>query len=411
MMQQNGPHLPFLYKGIGFLLFLHSIFAWFLFGVTWNVVLLCSWGLLAVWILMQGRTYLNSPLTVTNFCVLLLLPICYLYLAKYQNAVMWCRGLMIAGELGIFWMLKDTYKMEMFDFISRYFCLLLAVSEIAWILYLLHVPLPSSQFSYGHSDGLVFFQYYFFLTRFAGETLAYRFQAFLAEPGHVATFTVFLLLPNLYLRKYRRCCIMAAAILLSLSLAGLILSGIALTSMILLQQKGSRKILLLTGLALCVILSGVILFQLPEDNLVRRRTIERLRQDDDNMIAGNTRTTENFDTFFEKEVCSRPLYLWFGYPRESGEEFEGHSAGYKAFIARNGLAGILLAILLYEALTRRYRNRFLNLMLFLYACSFLQRHYVFTEAVLMTLMTGAVAFNQKNSEVSDDKKTESPDLP
>lgn len=201
-----------IYKNIFYItmlfLFIHSMYPWFTFEYE-NAYL--SLGALGITAFVGLRTKIFQR-NKSSIIVSLLFLFLYLWLSKHSN---------IFGslELVIQWLilcyivsLQYEYKIQLIDFITKWFAILMSISLVAYILFLSGVPFPGTIVEY---QQYFMDNHYFFLQK-----EMFRFQSVFLEPGHMTMGLAPLLFINKYNLKNRYVLILFIAQMLSLSLAG-----------------------------------------------------------------------------------------------------------------------------------------------------------------------------------------------
>ena len=154
-------------------LFIHSMYPWFTFEYE-NVYL--SLGALGITAFVGFQTKIFQR-TKSSIIVSILFLCLYLWLSKYSN---------IYGtlELIIQWLilcyivsLKYEYKIQLIDFITKWFAILMSISLGAYILFLSGVSFPGTIVEY---QQYFMDNHYFFLQK-----ELFRFQSVFLEPGHM----------------------------------------------------------------------------------------------------------------------------------------------------------------------------------------------------------------------------------
>ena len=179
-------------------------------------------------------------------------------------------------------------KRRLLDFITRITSIILAISLVAWILFLVNVPLPHSA-EMMHDDNFhSYINYYFFLLTPREVFVLPRFLSVFKEPGHLASICVLLILANIKNTKEKRfdIIILSIALILSFSLAGWVVMGMVL--LLLSYVKGKKIINIMGVLALFAALFFITASN--EDSVVNEYIYNRLEYDESSGIVGNNRT-------------------------------------------------------------------------------------------------------------------------
>lgn len=256
-------------------------------------------------------------------------------------------------------LLKDEYKIKLFDFFVKIFSFILIVSIPAWILYLMGRPFHQSPL-YDVGDGFHYmYSYTFFVISYNSVGAAFpRFASIFLEPGWVGTLCCFVLFGIQFNRKRLATYLCFIGILLSMSLSAfvnLIVCGVLWIVM-------SSKHKFVYALSVTAILAGVALFALKYNNgnnALNERIMERLVFDEDLGIAGNNRTNETLDYYLEDMLSSSNR--WFGFSNQIDGDFSesndwySHASGIKKSLITNGIVGVCLLLAFFTLLLFKYR--------------------------------------------------------
>lgn len=131
-----------------------------------------------------------------------------------------------------------------------------------------------------------------------------------------------------------------------------------------------------------------------ENSVFDQYILGRLQISDSRGIAGNNRTSEDFDFYYDRLSGTNTILYGVGldlYKRE----FQGGNAGYKVFIVQYGYIGLILTFLFYFLYMLRHKSRLLLILFFLYGLSFFQRAYPFWEAWLIPYICSMGFYNKK----------------
>lgn len=262
--------------------------------------------------------------------------------------------------------LKDNSKIELLNYITKWFAILLLISLSCYILFLFQAPLPHTALSYKESlhENYIFDNYYTFIVpaiRFISYT---RFQGVFLEPGHLTMGLVILLFANKYDIKNKYVLILILAQIFALSLAGYVLMCIGFSFFILSSASINRKIIQKTIFVTIIFIGGVfIVNHLFSDNVIDTAILERLEYSN-GTIAGNNRTSSYFDNIYNQVINSPDK--WTGV--EWDHNAYGGNSGFKKYVVTNGIIGVLLVILFYTSIIFNIKSRTmigLSLVLFL----------------------------------------------
>lgn len=311
-------------------LFIHSMYPWFTFEYE-NVYL--SLGALGITAFVGFQTKIFQR-TKSSIIVSILFLCLYLWLSKYSN---------IYGtlELIIQWLilcyivsLKYEYKIQLIDFITKWFAILMSISLGAYILFLSGVSFPGTIVEY---QQYFMDNHYFFLQK-----ELFRFQSVFLEPGHMTMGLAPLLFINKYNLKNRYVLILFIAQMLSLSLAGYMMMMIGYSVLFLFDKQSKKSKLISVLLSVILICSVAIFMQNSFENNVFDNLIFRRMEFDNGHFVGDNRSSVYLDRQFEDVVSSSDILTGRYFNSEMSEK---GVAGYKKFIVQFGLIGCVLLIL------------------------------------------------------------------
>lgn len=368
-------------------LFIHSMYPWFTFEYE-NVYL--SLGALGITAFVDFQTKIFQR-NKSSIIVSILFLCLYLWLSKYSN---------IFGslELIIQWLilcyivsLKYEYKIQLIDFITKWFAILMSISLGAYILFLSGVSFPGTIVEY---QQYFMDNHYFFLQK-----EPFRFQSVFLEPGHMTMGLAPLLFINKYNLKNRYVLILFIAQMLSLSLAGYMMMMIGYSVLFLFDKQSKKSKLISVLLSVILICSVAIFMQNSFENNVFDELIFRRMRFDNGHFVGDNRSSVYLDRQFEDVVSSSDILTGRYFNSEMSEK---GVAGYKKFIVQFGLIGCVLLILSFfsthKLLIYKFRrNAFLLVIMILLLL--LQNAYPTWWCIVIATICGT-AFMQ-NKEISN----------
>ena len=368
-------------------LFIHSMYPWFTFEYE-NVYL--SLGALGITAFVGFQTKIFQR-TKSSIIVSILFLCLYLWLSKYSN---------IYGtlELIIQWLilcyivsLKYEYKIQLIDFITKWFAILMSISLGAYILFLSGVSFPGTIVEY---QQYFMDNHYFFLQK-----ELFRFQSVFLEPGHMTMGLAPLLFINKYNLKNRYVLILFIAQMLSLSLAGYMMMMIGYSVLFLFDKQSKKSKLISVLLSVILICSVAIFMQNSFENNVFDDLIFRRMEFDNGHFVGDNRSSVYLDRQFEDVVSSSDILTGRYFNSEMSEK---GVAGYKKFIVQFGLIGCVLLILsffsTYKLLIYKFRrNAFLLVIMILLLL--LQNAYPTWWCIVIATICGTTFM--QNKEISN----------
>lgn len=342
--------VKFLFYAGMILSFFASLRPWFLWSIHSYYPVFVSFLLLLAMLI--DRTTSRPVFSRTDF----LIPVAaYLLLGYYQGIVasQSIKGLISVAFLAFIFFALFRYERKELSALStilaKSMAILLIPSMFFFFLYLLGFPLPSSNLQYGDAFYL-FSNYYFFLID-ERQLLAFipRFQSVFPEPSHLGTVCAVLLLAQR--GKWRRWwnITLLTALLISFSLG----AYVYLVAIVFLNMWTKGRRILLNLILISAVIASVIIgsfYYNDGDNLVNSLIVLRMEVDEGE-LAGNNRTTADFDADFENFMQSSDIL--FG--RERQQMFG--DSGYKVFIYDNGFVGLALIIVFFFLAFNPSNNR------------------------------------------------------
>jgi hypothetical protein len=388
-----NPAIYVLFKCSLFLLFLQSMFAWFFWdGLTFALTFAAVLSVLHT--VLSTGCFSCKQSNVIPICFLVIIQ---LYVVRDGNANAWIAALLHICIFSIVFLLKDQVKVELLDFFTKAFALLLSLSLIFWMLYLLGIPLPHS-FAGFNDDYYTFDNHYFFLLDHTGIDFPIpRFSSVFLEPGQLGMITVFLLYANRFALKRKAVLVIFVATLLTFSLGAYLLLLISATAYIMIYSKKPMRNFVLWAL---VLLGIYFLFSKMNDgdNAVNNFIIARVKAADKDIVESD-RFSEDLNAHFQQFMKMDAKWLGIGGVKYELMEWEAGNAGYKVFLLKHGIIGTLLLFLLYFSMVILRKSRLSFLFLAIYILSFIQRAYALWNVELLIFVTALAAFSFQKENV------------
>ena len=286
--------------------------------------------------------------------------------------------------------LPREYQKDLLRFVTKWIAIsLIPGLLIYWIT--LFVNLPSmGMYVYPSYDPFVNHIFYLKSTHDTG--MFVRFNAYLLEPGHLAMMCEFFLMANKFdFKKNPWLWVMVVAIMFSFSLAGYL---ITFTGFVLLKVNTIGR-----ALAMLAVLAGLIVgvqnFS-GGDNAVNQLILDRLKYDEEKGIQGNNRFFHNTD--FEYQKALKNGDYWAGVSHKANMALIGGS-GFKIYILKHGLIGVLLVLAFYIALIPpRPDWHFTLAFLFILALCFVQNSYPGWSSWLMPYVLGLNIYSKRGDD-------------
>lgn len=282
------------------------------------------------------------------------------YSAKRGNAMAFFAPSLAVLPFFAFLFLDKKEQIMVFNRFKKIFSYVLAISLAAWVLLLIHIPLPSIPDFYGdpQNEASYYIVNNYFLVIQNYDALvdeSVRFQSIFLEPGYIGCLSVFLLyLDDINLKK-RDNKIFLATVLFSLSLAAWVL--LAITLFVYMVKRRKMGTVVVVSVFLVGICYGSLNYN-GGNNIVKELIIDRLEYDEDSgKIAGYNRTTDYFDDLFDRFIVSSDAMLgdYDGFNKliKNGS----HLVGWKAYTMKFGLWGLCTYVIYLLFVLSKSRKR------------------------------------------------------
>lgn len=280
-----------------------------------------------------------------------------------------------------------TYRVFMWSVVG-----IVSVALVAWILYLLGVPLP---YYNDYSDNFYKYQiYYVFninLSNYDFNMILPRFAGPFLEPGHLATIAIFMLFINRFDLRRIENIVLLLAVLFSLSLAGYGL----LVGAVLITLFNNRKFIAMLSIGVAFVLIGIASQYFNNgDNPVYQLVVSRLELNENgDDIVGNNRSTGFFDLTYQKYLKTDKVWTGMG-KRAFGKDSKGSgnvtlgTAGYQRYFFVRGIIGTAAICIFLLFYWLRYFNRWTTGFLIVYIVGNLIRDYPTEEIWMYTYLMG-----------------------
>lgn len=318
-----------LYRIFLLFLFIMSIHPWFLWGMATQYITVIG-ALYSIILLTKGKILCLEKRMASSIIAFFFL---YIWMAKYFNVFGYIESIanwiILVGIIA----LKEQYKISLFQFITKWFSLLLLVSLLFYFFYIVGVALPHTSMTAGLYDTSIS-NYYAFVVIDG----SYRFQSIFREPGYLTMGVAPLLFLNKYDFKNKYVLIMFIAQLFSFSLAGYLIMVVGYIFIVVFSNITNKirritiPLLVFSGFMYATIeIFGENLFQ---DLILSRLELEN------GMISGNNRSSDYLDFRFEQTLKSSDIFFTGSeYNRDLSEK---GVAGFKLYFVMYGLFGIII---------------------------------------------------------------------
>lgn len=363
------------------ILFLQSMFAWFLWGQLVFAVIFSVLSTVFFASINKGVFIFKK----STFLPVFLMIFIQLYVVRDMNINAFIASILRIIIITIVLFLNDEIKIKIFKFLTNSLAIILLISMIAWVLYLVGIALPYTFVDV--NDGQYNFNnYYFFLLNYVGMDLPVpRFSSVFLEPGQLGMITSFLLFANKFEFKRISVLIIFIATIFTFSLAAYVLLFVSATAYLTLNSKNSIKILVFWSALIFILFSFFSTYD-NGDNMINNLIFSRLQYENGD-ISGNNRFSQDLDIYYDRFIASNDVVFGIGSANYSKLSWEGGNAGFKVFLIQYGILGVILIFLTYLFVVFEYRTKMAWILLLVYILSFLQASYALWECELLIFIT------------------------
>ncbi len=294
--------------------------------------------------------------------------------------------------------LKDSWKIELFQTLSKWFGILLGLSIFWWLLHFI-IPLPSVITLVDFGNTQIHTQNYFIfretLYKEYNTEFLQRFQGMFLEPGHLGTISALFLVINSFDFKKIENCFFLIACILSLSASSYLIVALGYVCYRFTENGNLRLFITL------LLLLGVILFFMNYnggDNYINNFIFSKLTREDG---AVEGRVSLSVLSMYENMLNSgNDLFFGKGWQLE---DMDNRGAGIILFFVVTGVFGTVLLILAYYSIYHCSKSRYGLFIFIIYLVSFLQRTYPYWDAFTLPFILG-LPFILKNKQLRTDEK-------
>ncbi len=247
---------------------------------------------------------------------------------------------------------------------------------LAWIfipgatLFILskYIFIPGPIIQKGSSEDYIFINQIFQIVRldFGFESDAVgRFHSIFLEPGFLGSMLSFILFAAKYDFKKWYNKVLLLALLLSLSLAGYLMTFIGYVIYLITEGKSLRKIF---TFAILIFLTYYISINYNNgNNHINTKIIERLQPDEEKGIAGNNRTGSGTEFYYNQAIENGDIWMGLGAERvkqinggssdSAGYDNNIRGAGYKVYFVIRGVISALFFLAFYFFMAKACNKR------------------------------------------------------
>lgn len=376
----------------------HAWFVWDIENGTASQVTLIVCALIAFLYKQSEHITLKNNNATTAVLILFALA----YICTFKLSIPFFIGL--ALRIYPLWVLLSCRDAKIIlNWITKGFVFLLVPGIVLHLLLILTPGFPGIPIQYHDSLSGYFLNYGVLLKPLYAysESLQYRFYSVFLEPGYLGTLVAFLLYANEYNLKAKNGKILLIAELLSMSLAGYVTAFVGYI-IYKYSQRMPIKNYVFTLIVLIVAYYGAGFIN-NGDNVINHLIVERLQSDDEKGFAGNNRTGEAADYYYEQVMSSEKIFFGLGadeVARINGNDgtvdkaTKIHGAGYKIFIITHGLVATFMFLIFYiVSATRlcRRNKRYSYGFVLLIGLTFIQAAYPDSNAWILPFILGIMS--------------------
>lgn len=386
-----------LYKIVLLIMIFYSLNCWLFFEVNGMMMNFVFLGISIPYLLKSSMWNLSR----SRCKIAIILVLLKLYISGIGNINLYIAAFIDSISLLVVVLLHREYLEDLFYTFQNVLGIILGLGVFFWILHLIGYDfLPSQDIAFGTTEdgmGHIIEQYYFenhylylvdktwFIRLFSDIPSFVRFQSIFLEPGYLAILMMFLLFINRFDLKDHRNKVYLVTLILTLSLAGFIMTILAFIAH---KMQFSRKrivFLVSIGLSLFVAYSFISEYNGGE-NVINEAIISRLEVDEEKGIAGNNRTSEAMDEQYISFLSSPDVV--FGLRNSKMLEF---GVGYKAYLIKNGLIGMVMFVVFLLWVARLKNNYRSYVLMGLYLLMFARGEgTIFYTAFIMVYLVGVL---------------------
>lgn len=382
------------------LLFLQSLFAWFLWGQLVGIIILCVAVTSFIAFTSSGSVYSFKK---SNLIPIFFMILVQLYVIRDQNTNALIAAVLRIIIISIILLLNDKIKIDLFQFLTNSFAVILGISIFAWILFLIGIPFPYFETVFGDEQYL-FRNYYFFLYNHMDDLLPVpRFSSIFLEPGQLGMMTSFFLCANRFELRRKEVLVIFIATIFTFSLVAYIL--LAISAFVYFISYSKKPTVSAIGWILFLILFYYFFITYNNGNNVINNLIFSRFGSGDNEIVQNNRFSDEMEVYFNRFIGLDDLVSGIGSVQYE-KLFLGANAGYKVFLIQYGVVGTLLIFLFYLTVVIGKSTKMAWILLLVYVLCFLQAAYPLWECELILFITAIPFFKfDKQKSINERKST------
>lgn len=381
MEKVKGKLLLYLYIYILFILFVNSMYPWYIWDNSLNDIIRLIAVVISVTLFLSSRYYFVKSLNGVVFFIAFLFAVIWECLTQVD--LIPSRIIVVCVVFCLIFLRCDI-KIEILRIYTKMFSILVGCSLLFYILYLIGLFRVDANYIEFKGGEYKAFNYLFFILPASIDEINsyYRFRSIFAEPGHLTMGIIPMLIANKFNLSNKYVFVLFVAELFTFSLAGYITLFLGYFLFHIFDKK-SWKYLAYGTLFIALLI--FILEELGFSDMLDVFLWDRLKFYN-GTISGDNRVTPEFDMVYNSFINSQ--YKWFGNDFIDTTVYGGIS-GIKKYLVMHGIIGVVLTSILYLSCTLQSRNYNIFVLSVILLLLLFQNAYPFWICILSMYILGA----------------------
>ena len=291
-MLKKENKLFLLYRIFIFLLFMDSMYPWYMWNNNVTRITIAITSILSVYLFLSYRGYFTFDRKRVSLILFFTIALVYYFFIHPNITYFFIYPIWI-----LLLALKNEHQRNVLYFITKWFAIILSISFLFYILFLFGISVSPSYLNYNKGQYEIL-NYYTFTIPFLRLGEYIRFKSIFMEPGHLTMGLVSLIFANGMNLKNRYVQILCIIELFTFSLAGYITLFIGF----LLLNFTVKRLRILLSVVLLLIIVVSVLEKAGYSDMLDQFLWNRLEYDDGD-IAGNNRVTREFEYVYNSQPC------------------------------------------------------------------------------------------------------------
>lgn len=300
---------------------------------------------------------------------------------------------------------NKTYGERVYVTIAKWLSYILVPSMLLHVLFLA-IGFPPSIVIINETvpDNYIYFNYFILVKNIIMSDYQIRFCSIFLEPGYLGTMLSFLLYVGRFDFKKSYNVVFLLALILTLSLAGFVITALAWV-LIKLQEGKSIKRLFQIVCVLGIVYYGGISYN-GGNNILNEQILSRLQYDKDKGISGNNRASHMAEAYFDYYMHTGEILFGVGQQQvrkingggTGGVDFNDQirGAGYMIFFITNGIIEAVIIFFGYLMFVLKTDRKYGYGFLLLIVITFVQAAYPLSPSWLIPFIFGCILNSGKN---------------